>query len=386
LIKEVIMKKIAVICACNPGNAGMYSVDLAAADLLSRNNIDFDLFTSHTPPRFARYKFMAIGIDIGFRSHYRFGRLMFKHLKSYEQLKNYSHVIYWGDFTPNPVYGVEDFYYANEFYDTRLTKEESFDKWVDLYNVPHNMKQKVMAIGNNFQHDYSSNIKFYRKYLDNLGKKFDVIMPRDSYSLNNIKSQFDPENNTIKKFKSGLDPAFLLNEKMLNCNIKPADNVFCYSFGRSQLPNLEDLLEKIELATKCKGVDLEEWLKLKPISAERDFIGAMENISTARFVVTDLYHLAINSIRLHTPVYCIGNKVSNQIGTLGDFKKNILFKMLGLENYYIEINPDLTSASDYITEVISESLSFYRGNIIELYSRKECLVKDFESDILDELN
>jgi hypothetical protein len=102
-------------------------------------------------------------------------------------------------------------------------------------------------------------------------------------------------------------------------------------------------------------------------------------------VVTDLYHLAINGMRLGVPVFGLGNPAGSQQGSLGDFKKKILFKMLNLERFYIEVDPGGSQGVDGLIEQVARELPLYEQNLSDIYSRKNRLVQTFEDDLLSAL-
>ncbi len=83
---------IAVICAAHRGNGGMFSVDNAALSYLKNRPCSFDLILTQTPDN-ASTKVRQRPIKI---------------LKDPKDLGRYTHVLYWGDFLNNPVYGRGD--------------------------------------------------------------------------------------------------------------------------------------------------------------------------------------------------------------------------------------------------------------------------------------
>ena len=375
--------RAAIICASNPGNAGMYSVDLAAVDFMTRNSIDFDLFTSHAPSRRGRYRLLPLGIDIGHQPRETFGNLIFKRFSKMSQLSRYSHVLYWGDFTPNPVYGQEDFHRVQRRYDVRSSGEQSLDRWARLFNFSGGKTvSKIIAVGNNFQHDYSVDSDLYQKYLQNLGSNFDLIMPRDLFSVANLKSVLTVPSDS--KVRPGLDPAFLLRGASGDDDTRK-EPIFCYRFARSKIPSSERFLSELEKATGCRGVHLSQWDKFAPSGADSLFSQYISDIRRSRFVVTDLYHLAINAMRLGVPVFGLGNPAESQRGSLGDFKKKILFKMLNLERFYIEVDPGGSQGVDGLIEQIGREFPLYEQNLSDIYSRKNRLVQTFEDDLLSAL-
>lgn len=374
-------RKIAVVCASNPGSLGMYSVDLGAVDFLSRNGFTFDLFTSHTPSRRGRYRLLRIGLDIGFERRGKFGDLTFRRFSELKQLRSYSHVLYWGDFTPNPIYGYEDFHRCDMRFNVGSTSSESLNKWARLFNLSGGrIPPCTIAVGNNFQHDYSANQSLYAGYLRNLGESFDCIVPRDTFSVENLKKNLP--SHTVRKVFPGLDPAFLMNGELRDPGAVKS-GFFVYRFARSRLSSPQEFLGRIEERTGCRGIHLKHWDKVGASEAGSIFDKYVSDIRRARFVVTDLYHLAINAIRLNVPVFCIGNPVESQHGTLGDFKKKVLFSMLGLSSYYIEQDVETADHWDSMLQLITSEIASYEGSLSEIYGRANRLASDFESKLLD---
>lgn len=362
----------------------MYSVDLAAVDFLSRNGVDFDLFTSHTFPRRGRYRLLPWGIDIGHQRRAKFGELTFNRLSDISQLYSYTHVFYWGDFTPNPIYGYEDFQRWERRRDVRSTKRQSLDRWARLFNLSGGaIPPLTIAVGNNFQHDYSTETDLYGKYIKNLGSNFDIILPRDSFSVDNLKNCLQiPERS---KVLPGIDPAFLLKDNAIDGNELKSD-VFSYRFARSQLPPSQHYVLELEKTTGYKGVHLSHWDRLDASDAHPTFMRYIADIRRSRFVVTDLYHLAINAIRLNVPVFCLGNSVDSQQGSLGDFKKKILFGMLNIGRYYIEVDLAGDENIDGVVKFIGGELGDYEENVCGLYKFKDELTREFESRLLSVLS
>jgi len=375
--------RIAVICAPNPGNAGMYSVDLAAVDFLSRNGFRFDLFTSHTPPRRGRQRLLPYRVEIGHKSKSGFGVLKLNRFSNIRQFQKYTDVLYWGDFTPNPMYAFEDFQRLEKRHKIKATKEQSLEKWSRLYNLSGGkISSNTVAVGNNFQHDYTDPNHLYKKYLRNLESNFDLILPRDTFSVENLKAHFSVEGKS--KILPGLDPAFLLKDKSLS-HENSKSQTFCYRFARSKLPEIHGFINDIERLTGCKGVHLDSWDKLDKSTADSVFYNYIINIQRSRFVVTDLYHLAINAIRLNVPAFGIGNCVESQVGSLGDFKKKVLFKMLGLERYYIEVEKENGYDLRKATTSIVDELRNYETNVSTIYNLKDRLVREFDERLLSSL-
>ena len=85
---------------------------------------------------------------------------------------------------------------------------------------------------------------------------------------------------------------------------------------------------------------LEDWFRLDPARAEVQFAALRAKIAQARFVLTDTYHVSVNAMAMGVPVYGIGRHAAGQTGTLGDFKKKVLFDMMQAQSCYLDCAED----------------------------------------------
>lgn len=321
---------IAIITAANPLNSGMYSVDLAAMSLFSQLGMKHTFFLPQ-----AKKKRLFKYIPLLNSYNLRFGNIRHKLLSSAQQLEEFTHIIYWGDFLNNPRYGRLDFSPRDVAFGHSSTKAEAYKRWAEIFAlVDQEPSAHVLAVGGNFQHAFDES---EAGVLSSFLKKADLVLPRDPRSFNNLKPLLSHK--TV--LSQGMDCAFLLPP--LASHLQEG-KYFCYEFGRSSLPNIEQLISSIEAATGLRGFRLPKWLHLKHQVAHKEFSKQREFLAKAQFVITDIYHLSINTLNCDTPVFCLGRAASEQTGTLGDYKKQALFSMLGLKDHYFEATGDCQSA------------------------------------------
>ena len=326
---------IAIVTAAHVNNSGMYSVDLSAIEFFSGQSCNFKMFSVQ----------MRNGNE---RQH---GKIHTTKLQSIEQLRDFDTLVYWGDFLNNPVYGNEDFRRKELRFGHSANRKEAFEKWMKFFTLSEGKPiKRVLSIGNNFQHDFTAEKK-YLTALKNLESNFDLILPRDHFSFQNLSRHF--AYSAMSKIQAGMDCAFLLKP------IKEEttdSSIFTYQFGRSGLDNIDELVSRIENITNLKGVPLSKWLDLRAPIASETFDKQRKQIKASRFVLTDIYHLSINTITLQTPIVALGAKQTSQTGTLGDFKKKMLFQMLDLSDRYFEFDRNALDNASEISESLREVL------------------------------
>lgn len=362
---------IAIITAYNPQNSGMYSVDLAAISFFSELNINHTFFLSQSRKgRISKY--------LPFLNPYelKFGSLQHQLLISSKQLMGFSHIVYWGDFLNNPRYGTSDFASRDVGLGHSNANIDAFHRWEDIFLLKNfSSDARILAIGGNFQHLFDESEK---DLLKSFLAKAHLVLPRDPHSYNNLKSLASSPSNLLQ----GMDCAFLLPK--LNINSNEAD-YFCYEFGRSSLLETCHLIKSIEAATGLKGIPLAKWLRLKSRGADKVFKQQRRLLAMAQFVVTDIYHLSINSMNCGVPVYCLGQRASEQSGTLGDFKKRQLLSMVGLDNFYYEVGADYISDYDRIARSVAH-LKVRKSKEWQEHLKKIDQLKDeFRSNIVSAL-
>ncbi|SCY90983.1 hypothetical protein [Paracoccus tibetensis] len=304
---------VAVICAANPSNSGMYSVDLAARQFFQSRGIPFQLFVTQIKGRQVK----------------RMGELEFHLLKSLQKARGFSHIVYWGDFLNNPEYGRTDFAARDIMFQTSPDLEAAKARWLELF-APDKDERPLLSIGNNFQHDALDPDPLFAEATDRIQRNFRIILPRDALSVSNLSRSFRAAN--LHKIQPGMDCAFLLKGE-------PAEErgpFFSYYFGRSGFKDQKRLVRRLEEVTGLQGREVSRWLRLEKEGLHGHFQDRRQQLACSQFVVTDVYHLSVNTLNMRTPVLCLGRPSQAQQGTLGDMKKRFLFQMLGLGEFYVE--------------------------------------------------
>lgn len=305
--------RVAVICAANPSNSGMYSVDLAARQFFQRRGIEFQLFVT----------------QIKGRKMKRIGQLEFSLLKNLRKAKDFSHIVYWGDFLNNPEYGRTDFAARDIMFGNSPDIEAAKARWLELF-APATATQPLLSIGNNFQHDLQDSDPLFDEAVERLQQNFKMILPRDGLSVSNLSRSFRAD--SLHKIRPGMDCAFLLD----SAPAEARGGFFSYYFGRSGFKDQQQLIQRVEAATGLQGREVSRWLKLERDGFHDHFQARRQQLAESQFVITDVYHLSVNALNLRTPVLCLGKPSQAQVGTLGDLKKRYLFQLLGLGEFYVE--------------------------------------------------
>lgn len=322
------MATITVVTAFNPNNAGMYSVDLAAEQFLRSCGFSTRLVRTQAKKTWFRP---------------RFGRQRFEVIRNVNQLFETDILVYWGDFTTNVLYGSYDFPIRDLAYGYNKTQETAFESWINLFLPDRpNHNTSVYSIGQNFLSLGQSLNSLPAEVRSNLESRyrqtFDAIIPRDDISLLSLNDLKLKESGV--EISQGLDTAMLLNHYALYPKLKSVkpSNTFAYVFGRSGFRHVPELVKEIEQRSGFKGIELSFWHSLHASKADRQMQDMLEVIESAKFVLTDTYHCTINAITLGKPVFCLGVNQAEQIATVGEPKKRILFRMMGLLQNYLEFD------------------------------------------------
>lgn len=341
--------KVALICAFPAGsNTGMLSVDLSFDSLLSVLDQEIEI-TKFCP----------------WKSFDKSDKTPLKYLeyKNTEQLDDFDHVIFWGDFLHWIVYAENDWYSRGKNLNPDLTQYEIVDLWYDLCLLENHqeLQKKTSIIGGTLyglkSEDFDN--KRYMSALKNLYDNARLVMVRDFFS------KYFLEQITENKIKVGGDCALLLDSGKLIATWPELENsridrpYLLYAFGRSGDP---DILEKYAdaIAEKFGIIPIRlDWLKKGTgiaALAQRLYL-----IKNAEFVITDIYHCAINSYREKKSIICIGKGASRIKGTLSDKKKEILhFQLFAQDRYrYLEnISQNFNAEVNHAIEILKNNQNF----------------------------
>lgn len=310
--------RIGVVCAFNQRNAGMVSVDLAAAAYFGARPCAFELFMAAPT---------ALGDTLGGHPLGVLG--------DPAQLEGFTDIVYWGDFLHNPVYGRWDFGGQMVRAGLAATRAEGLPIWRRLFLLSDEAAPgpRMLSVGGNFQHDFGSVGRNADADLARLLDRAALILPRDPVSLENLRSHAPPE--AQSKLRPGLDAAFLLPRGDVASD--PASRQFLHVFGRSGVKAAHALVAAAAAASGCEPASLGRWLRLPPDKGVATFERMRAQIAAARFVLTDIYHLAVNAMNLGVPVILLARPAAAQKGTLGDFKKHTLMAMLDLGDWLVPL-------------------------------------------------
>ena len=363
--------RIAVIAAPNPGyaNPGMLTVDLAAAGVLKRAvpTSVLSWYTLHPPDQLG---------DI--HPYVNSAELPFKWLpliEHFDAVCDHDAILLWGDFLQARHYFVED---ALPRLALSLNGQMSAERAVDVLSryllfgdAPLSVLRKVIIFGStilfNRQTDYADDC--YGDHLTRLFQNCRGIWAREPISAAKIQ-------HVTRDYASmplGTDPAFLLRDEDLAglSTTTWIDASFArrvgFFFGGRTTPPLA-ILGFLRQIARQLGLHL-EWLPwfaihealqrvprswfLNPVRAGY-ILGSRRTINHLmvrgtqysagdllaairgyRFIVTDTYHLCVNSWRVGTPAICFGNLEGSPIQqSLDDYKKRVLYDMYDATDFY----------------------------------------------------
>ena len=219
----------------------------------------------------------------------------------------------------------------------------ALEKWKELFLLRGFDKgaRKAISVSNNFQ---SSNAVLETLPADDedeiralLDANLDAIFPRDPVSTAEVERMLGP--NPRPQIACGVDAAFLSPKSAAPAETAPE---FTWFFKRSKLSEAERgaLLGAVEQETSLAPRYLGDWLRLHFWTWDREYRQLIESMRTSRLLVSDTYHCCVNAMAMGKPVVGIGREATSQTGTLGDYKKKILFDMFGLSDFYVEIGEE----------------------------------------------
>lgn len=337
-----IMTKILVILATNRQNLGMYSVDRAAVSFFR----SLDVTAS----------FQAV-LDHRYLKK-RYGKLPV--LDFAGSFETYDVVVYWGDFTTSPWYGYHSF---NSVLSRRnrvcrmtgkkISRKRGFQSWERLFSPVH-VPKPCYSIGQNFQISLTNPQE--EKFFHTMGfdceshfKGFSSMLSRDSVSqafLNEARGS--REAFLCDLAFHGHRPATPKDRSVRKVGIL---------LGRSKLHTAKTL--EMLLRKKFEVVNFHDWLSANWISMDDAYEQAKIRIASCDLIITDVYHLSINSLSLGVPVICISTNDEAQFKAVSDFKKKILFRDLELDEAYISLSSPQTQARDIATMIDHKIKNIY---------------------------
>jgi len=373
-------KNIAIVTAPNMRyvNTGMTTVELAAKSFIkdAQVNADINFFSviPPNPPGATKWMMMdlgyvhesARGVEAAFGHESIFGNL--------DRLFSADLIIYWGDFLQARHYiESEAADRLSSLYD--LGRDEAIDFAYQALlqsNAPKSVKEKTIVFGSSLLYngvgDYINGR--YSDDITSLARNCDFIALRDPISaarVNHLTGDFS-------KSHLGIDPAFLLSERDLNDlpasqwseNLQHKKTIGLFFGTRTRPPkklldfcrNIAEKLdlelewtpwfpyhEKLRQESKPRGLrffrtknrsildDIEDLLPRGDAYTQGDLLRALRKYA---LVITDTYHLCINSWNTGTPAICFGSDTGSANNVIKDFKKRVLYEMFDAKDFYFD--------------------------------------------------
>lgn len=309
----------------------MFSVDLAASRVFDAWNIE------HTLINFQKRRWRL--------------PLKYQVSRTPNKLAKYSHILFWGDFQNNPVYGTRDFANREVKFRYARTAPEGVANWTRLHLELSSVLPKstvVASIGNCFlgsreaasQHNLSASLK---TFADSAVR----ILPRESQSGAELVEAAggSPRSNVL----TGLDPAFLLEpEKREDFRER---KYFGYCFARSQVQDVTEGLDAIIKATGLTPVEVPWSVGKRRVSQRQIFSDALEAFAKCRFIVSDVYHLTVNAINHGVPVIVLSRRQEITRSSVDDQKKSALTDQIGASGLHVMLADDASFATQVPTVV-----------------------------------
>jgi len=307
---STIRARVGVMCAYNPHNSGMYSVDLSARQFFTGLGIDFDLCVS--------------------QNRTRVGALRYRLVRSPDDLRHIDTLVYWGDFQNNPMWGRFEYPQRERQKHAVTDPEQGFDNWRNLYlrigdRLPSSTR--VLSVGGCFiGMDAGVAADGVADEVRGFLRRASAVVVRDPLSHRTLSS-FDP---TASSVALGFDCASLLNA---GPPVQRRGPYFAYSFTRSLAPEaVREVVDRAERETGLRGVAI-DWLRRR---GSRHLVHPRFRLNLmlmryAQFCLTDTYHFAINSLTQGTLPICVVRSDAALNSTLNEAKKAALMEMVGLD-------------------------------------------------------
>ena len=341
----------------NPGNMGMYTVDRAIIELFGEKNHNVSIFCAHPPFKMGYYKFKKVGINIGLKKEWSEGKVTKKSYGNPQQLNEFERIVFWGDFTLNPEYCVNDFADYDVRFGISADRGEAIKRWRNIFSTRNFSGPEIITFGQNFLHETLSYGNEFFGDVKYMLSGTSLALPRDSKSTENIKS-LGVENCTVIQ---ACDPAML---KILKHEPRREKDFFVYYFSRSILKNADELISSVSKKLNLEARELKNWNR-----ANEDYEDRWKNLSDlikeSRFLITDTYHCAVNAISLHKIPLVISNPSASQSGTLGDFKKKVLLEDCRLSDYHFESDEANCISTGTIEATIGAARELLHGDSAE---------------------
>jgi hypothetical protein len=286
-----------------------------------------------------------------------------KHLQRAQQLESYDKIVYWGDFLHWKGYGEGDWLFRQKQRYPNTDAKALLDRWYDclLLEGHGSLRRKTILFGGTLYCLSARDLvdERYRNALTELCRDAHLVQFRDQVSSSFIADLLCFDTNFY-----GCDSASLLETSsfpdLINADSEesPQDFLF-FSFGRFRAnPAFASLTHDLSNELGLAAVDV-KWFQ--PKMNAQELLSNLSKMRKANAVITDIYHLAVSAFREGKPTLGIGRGCSYANGTLADKKKELLFREILAEQYYIyseqiEVSLNLPKARRALVEHCAKQL------------------------------
>ena len=342
-------------------NPGMVSCDLALDSVLARLGIDDKV------DRF------------NFEQTRRVGSVNSRHLKDLGRLEEYRAIIFWGDFQHFLNYAVLDLSRRERTrYGQKFDRGQFLTNWASraFLTGRRDLQARTIVFGETIYGLSGIDLAVtpyqrpLRRFLTNVAD----IQLRDPLSVA-MATQIAP----ASRVGFGCDCAFLLDaDKVLpmskaeNAVAKrlPKKKFAVAAFGRSDED--ERLMAFAQKLADKAGFELVSMNWLAP-NRYRAINTIAENIATVRqaqFVMTDIYHLIVTTLRENRPVLGLGWGASQGRTTLDDKKKELLLRSYFGRHLYTFVEDVIAREAESLDRAAKNLLSEGQHRIVRSACRK----------------
>ncbi|MBI3903484.1 MAG: polysaccharide pyruvyl transferase family protein [Nitrosomonadales bacterium] len=309
--------KIAVINALPDSlNPGMLSVDFALEHTLRNAGLDasIEYFSG----------------EANYSLQYPDGKSRsWRTIESVNDLAQHDAIIYWGDFLHWIGYARGDWLKRQAIMYPQRPPAAALERYFRIMLEPDDaICEKIILFGGTLYPLNSADLldTRYESALTRLLSKARLVKFRDMVSASYAAALTSRNLNY-----QGCDCAFLLDTRAIAPAAHAHANGYIgYSFGRTgESGPLVELAHEIGKAMGLPLVDV-GWL-----DGNRQLAQKIALVKSAKFIITDVYHLSVTSLREGKPVFCIGAGSAHATATLSDKKKEFLFKQYLADNFYL---------------------------------------------------
>jgi len=332
-------RRILLVSAFNSGlNTGMLTVDLGFLSYMLRtehlgrfevHHVNAEKYSFFNSPKGGKFiEFHAMDdLDL--------------------DLEEYDRIVYWGDFLHSRRFQMSDLLWRwgkpDEAQERRIV--DGIFRNLLLEDAPDHVLQRVIVFGSSL---YINNREDeadprYAAAIKRLYANARLLLLRDPVSAYYAQRFGGHRDDSTQ----GLDCAFLLRSadlgRWLKAPPEPATqgDRIGFSLGRTIAhdPSVKGPIMELvnEAATQLGGgapIDI-DWLPPNWDNPIQGLSDKLRKIRQCRLVITDTYHCTVNAWREGVPAICVGRGVEKAAGTFDDKKKELLYAMFNIRDYYL---------------------------------------------------